>query len=99
MITEHAHVIQHIVQNNTNNLLDFVCAPIIISVMERFTAVVKSIFNADKSRTLKLHAEDAWIAHKQAVKLYNQLREDVVTIKDSKGHEVYNLEKGFIFES
>lgn len=66
--------------------------------METFTAVIKSHINADKSRTVKITAEDAWIAHKVACEHYNELKEFIPTIKDSRNNEVYNLEKGFIFE-
>lgn len=67
--------------------------------METFTAVIKNVYATDKTRTVKIKAEDTWLAHKLANENYNQLREDVISIKDSKGAEVYNLEKGFIFES
>lgn len=67
--------------------------------METFTVVIKNVYATDKSRTVKVKAEDTWLAHKLANEDYNQIREEVVSIKDSRGAEVYNLEKGFIFES
>lgn len=67
--------------------------------METFTVVIKSAYSSDKSRSIKIRAEDTWLAHKETLTEYNELRENVVSIKDSKGNEVYNLEKGFIFES
>jgi len=67
--------------------------------METFTVVIKNVYAADKSRNVKIKAEDTWLAHKLSNENYNQLREDIVSIKDSRGTEVYNLEKGFIFES
>lgn len=67
--------------------------------MEKFTVVIKNVYASDKSRNVKIEAEDTWLAHKKANDYYNQLREDVALIKDSKNNEVYNLEKGFIFES
>ncbi|NBO98969.1 MAG: hypothetical protein EBU90_02405 [Proteobacteria bacterium] len=67
--------------------------------METFTAIIKNVYASDKSRSVKIRAEDTWLAHKLASEHYNQLREDVVTIKDSRSIEVYNLEKGFLLES
>jgi len=67
--------------------------------MEKFTVIIKSVYSSDKSRSITINSEDQWLAHKEANNYYNQLREDVVSIKDSKNNEVYNLEKGFIFES
>ena len=66
--------------------------------METFTAVIKSHINVDKSRTVKIAAENTWIAHKIACSYYNELKEFIPTIKDSRNNEVYNMEKGFIFE-
>jgi len=65
--------------------------------METFTAVVKS-YVTDKSRTIKIIAEDTWLAHKKACEYYNELKEYIFAIKDSRNSEVYNFEKGFIFE-
>lgn len=67
--------------------------------METFTVVIKSAYSSEKSRSVKIKADDTWLAHKESLKEYNELRENVVSIKDSKGNEVYNLEKGFIFET
>lgn len=67
--------------------------------METLTAIIKNVYASDKSRSIKVRAEDTWLAHKLTSEHYNQLREDVVTIKDSRGNEVYNLEKGFLLES
>jgi hypothetical protein len=67
--------------------------------METFTVVIKSVHNADRTRTVKIKAEDTWLAHKEALSKYNEFREIMATIKDSKGNEVFNLEKGFLFES
>lgn len=67
--------------------------------METFTVVIKSAYSSEKSRSVKIKAEDTWLAHRQSTEYYNELRENVVSIKDSKGNEVYNLEKGFIFEA
>lgn len=66
--------------------------------MEVFTAIIKNYTNIDKSRTIKVTDEDAWLAHKQACKYYNELKEYILNIKDSRNNEVYNIEKGFIFE-
>lgn len=66
--------------------------------METFTVVIKSINALEKTRTLKINAEDTWLAHKIATDSYNELKEDIVQIKDSKNNEVYNLDKGFILE-
>lgn len=66
--------------------------------METFTTVIKSHVSSDKSKVIKISAEDAWLAHKYACKSYNELKEYVHSIKDSKNNEVYNHEKGFIFE-
>ena len=52
--------------------------------METFTAVIKSHINVDKSRTVKIAAEDTWIAHKIACSYYNELKEFIPTIKDSR---------------
>lgn len=67
--------------------------------METFTVVIKNVYVPDKSRSIKIKAEDTWLAHKNSNEYYNQLREDVISIKDSRGAEVYNIEKGFFFES
>jgi hypothetical protein len=67
--------------------------------MEKFTAVIKNIHSSDKSRSVKVTAWDQWEAHKFATDKYHQYREDIVSIRDSKNNEVYDLEKGFIFES
>lgn len=67
--------------------------------METFIIVIKNVYATDKSRSIKIKAEDAWLAHRLANDNYNYLREDITSIKDSKGTEVYNIEKGFIFES
>lgn len=66
--------------------------------METFTAVVKSVYASDKTRNVKVTAEDHYLAHKYAGEYYNELREEIVSIKDSKKNEVYNPEKGFLFE-
>jgi len=66
--------------------------------METFTAVVKNYINIDKSRTIKITAEDTWLAHKLACNYYNELREYIINIKDSRNNEVFNIEKGFILE-
>jgi len=67
--------------------------------MEKFTVVIKNVHTSDKSRSIKIDAEDTWLAHRYGNEYYNQIREEIVSIKDSKNNEVYNLEKGFIFES
>lgn len=64
--------------------------------METFTVVIKGIAS-DKSRSSKIRAIDHYHAHYQGCSKYNELREDIISIKDSKGTEVYNLEKGFLF--
>jgi len=65
--------------------------------METFTAVVKNVY-ADKTRNIKVRCEDTWLAHKLASEQSNELREDIIQIKDSRNAEVYNINKGFIFE-
>lgn len=68
--------------------------------METFTAVVKSHVNPEKNkaRSIKIVAEDTWLAHKYACDNYNELKEYIFAIKDSRNNEVYNAEKGFLFE-
>jgi hypothetical protein len=66
--------------------------------METFTAIIKNHGSLDKSRTIKVSAEDTWHAHKEACSYYNEIKEFIPTIKDNRGNEVYNIEKGFIFE-
>jgi len=66
--------------------------------MEAFTVIIKSHTSSDKSRATKIKAEDTWLAHKYACDHYNELRDYIQTIKDSRNNEVYNFEKGFIFE-
>ena len=65
--------------------------------METFTVVIKNLY-VDKTRNIKVRSEDTWLAHKQALEEYNQLREEIALIKDSRNNEVYSLNKGFIFE-
>ena len=68
--------------------------------METFTAVIKSHGNPEKNRTrsVKIVAEDTWLAHKHACDHYNELKEFIFAIKDSRNNEVYNIEKGFLSE-
>ena len=65
--------------------------------METFTVVVKGI-GSEKSRNFKIKTMDHYLAHSEGCSKYNELKEDIISIKDSKNHEVYNLEKGFLFE-
>ena len=65
--------------------------------METFTVVIKNAY-ADKTRSVKIKAEDTWLAHKLGLEHYNELREDITQIRDSKNVEVYNLDGGFLFE-
>ena len=65
--------------------------------METFTVLIKGIAS-DKTRSIKIKTLDHYNAHYQGCSKYNELKEDIVSIKDSKGTEVYNLEKGFLFE-
>lgn len=64
--------------------------------METFTVVIKGI-GSEKSRSLKIRAIDHYQAHREGCYKYNELKEDILSIKDSRGSEVYNLEKGFLF--
>jgi len=66
--------------------------------METFTVVIKGISSTEKSHQVKIKAEDTWLAHKLGLEHYNELKEDIVQIKDSKNNEVYNTDKGFLFE-
>lgn len=65
--------------------------------METFNVLIKGI-TSDKTRSVKIRAIDHYNAHLQGCDKYNELKEDIISIKDSKGTEVYNLEKGFLFE-
>lgn len=66
--------------------------------METFTVVIRNVYATDKTRSVKIRAEDHYLAHKLGCEESNQLREDIITIKDSRKTEVYNIEKGFLFE-
>lgn len=65
--------------------------------MEKFTVQIKGVYS-DKTRNISVEAEDHILAHKNTCYYYNEIREDIISIKDSKKNEVYNLSKGFIFE-
>jgi len=65
--------------------------------METFTLMVRGIAS-ERTRNVKIKAMDHYLAHKDGCYKYNELREDIINIKDSKGNEVYTLEKGFLFE-
>jgi len=65
--------------------------------METFTVIVKNSY-ADKNRNIRVQCEDMWLAHKAATLQTHQLKEEIISIKDSRNQEVYNLTKGFIFE-
>jgi hypothetical protein len=66
--------------------------------METFTVVIRNAYATDKTRSLKIKAEDHILAHKLGTQEHSQLREDIISIKDSRKNEVYNIEKGFLFE-
>lgn len=66
--------------------------------METFTVVIRNVYATDKTRSIKVRAEDHYLAHKLGCDESNQLREDIISIKDSRKTEVYNIEKGFLFE-
>lgn len=67
--------------------------------MEKFTVYVKSVFNNDKARKISVTSEDTWLAHKAAILQTHQLKEDIVSIKDSMNNEVYNINTGFLFDN
>ena len=66
--------------------------------MEQFTIYIKGN-GSDKIRNTKIKCQDHYLAHKTALENINLFKEDIVSIKDSRKIEVYNLTDGFIFES
>lgn len=69
-----------------------------MSMLETFTVNIKGI-TSDKVRSVKIKAMDHYLAHKDGLSYYNELKEDIINIKDSKGNEVYTINGGFIFTS
>jgi IS4 transposase len=67
-------------------------------VMETFTVVIKGLSMPEKTHQVKIKAEDGWLAHKYGLEHYNELKEEIVQIRDSRNNEVYNRDKGFLFE-
>jgi len=67
-------------------------------VEEKFTIFVKSTINGDKNRKFNISALDHYLAHKYAINKTNQIKEEIVSIKDSKGNEVFNVNAGFLFD-
>ena len=67
-------------------------------MLETFTVNIKGI-TSEKIRSVKIKTLDHYSAHKEGLGYYNELREDIANIKDSKGNEVYNINNGFIFTS
>lgn len=67
-------------------------------MLETFTVNIKGI-TSDKIRSVKIKALDHYLAHKEGLTHYNELKEDIVNIKDSKGNDVYTINSGFIFVS
>lgn len=65
--------------------------------MEQFTVHIKSLIS-DKVRSTKVTCEDHYLAHKTSLQGINLFKEDIVSIKDSKKTEVYNLTDGFLFD-
>lgn len=66
--------------------------------MEKFAVYIKANSNTEKTRKVSINAFDHYQAH---FNIHNKLdikREDIVTIKDSRGNEVFNLDKGFLFD-
>lgn len=66
--------------------------------MEHFTVHVKNLIT-NKIRKIALPCADHYLAHKKIFESINMFKEEIVSIKDSKKNEVFNLEQGFIFES
>ena len=66
--------------------------------MEQFSIVIKNLIT-NKTKTVKLLCMDHYEAHKRVCNNINLFSEEIVSIKDSCKHEVYNLNDGFIFES
>lgn len=67
-------------------------------VEEKFTIYVKGSVTGDRSRKFNIFAFDHYLAHKYAINKTNQIKEEIVSIKDSKSNEVYNMDAGFLFE-
>ena len=66
--------------------------------METFTVVIRNAHSTDRTRSVRIKAEDHILAHKLATQEHSQLKEDIICIKDSRKNEVYNIEKGLLFE-
>jgi hypothetical protein len=67
-------------------------------VEEKFTVYVKNSVASDKNRKFNILALDHYLAHKYGIDRTNQIKEEIVSIKDSKGNEVYNINAGFLFD-
>ena len=66
--------------------------------MEQFSVVIKNLIS-NKTRTVKLLCMDHYEAHKSVCDSINLFKEEIVSIKDSGKHEVYNINDGFLFEA
>jgi len=63
--------------------------------IDKFTVVVKDL-HSKKAKKIKLDADDAWDAHKQALSKCNQLTQDIVKITNANNELVYTIDDGFI---
>ena len=79
-----------------NNCVDFHDQTLYHNDMEIFTVLIKGIAS-EKPRSIKIKAMDHYHAHYKGCGKYSELKEDIISIKDSRGSEVYNLDKGFLF--
>jgi len=66
--------------------------------MEQFSVQVKNIVS-NTVRNVKVQCFDHYEAHKRICDKINLFREDIISIKDSRKNEVYNLQDGFLFEA
>lgn len=66
--------------------------------MEKFIAFIKANNQTEKIRKVSILSMDHYNAHKNVLSKLDIKKEDIIYIKDSKGNEVFNLDKGFIFD-
>jgi len=66
--------------------------------MEQFTVHVKNLIT-NKIKKVEARCMDHYLAHKTVFENINMFKEEIVSIKDSKKNEVFNLDQGFIFEN
>ena len=79
-----------------NNYVDYCDLLLYHKDMETFTVLIKGIAS-ERPRSIKIKAMDHYHAHHKGCGRYSELKEDIISIKDSRGSEVYNLDKGFLF--